>query len=219
MPVPGIDQDDDIAGWMAQRRQAVANRDRILAAGRDAWAASTATGENLQAATPDDVRALGADAQGHDAAAVARIKRGEKAILSDDTKARILFGEFRSYSGPRTMEAIINGAHALINADETYGADRGKLAGSIPPAMVIPSAEAAGFKRMQDALATAKAQRAKGTDPTSGALHFGFPTSDTRALWLKKFPIRTQVGPLHNSFPSRDVPSTTAWANTYQDEE
>jgi hypothetical protein len=108
----GIDQDaddasdgtgsdpDDVAAWMAQRQQDVANRDRNVAAGQNAWAASTASGDNLQAPNPDDVRALGADAQGQDAAAGPPIKRGDKATLSDDTRARILMNELRSYSGP-----------------------------------------------------------------------------------------------------------------------
>jgi hypothetical protein len=224
MPVPETDQNDDnnnnddggddIASWMAQRQQDVASRDQNAAAGRDAWAASTATGQNLQAATPDDVRALGADVQGQDAAVVPPIKRGDKASLSDDTRARILMNEFRSYSGPGAMQAIINGAHALINADEAFGPKRPKTA---KPAQAIPAAEAAIFQRMQEGLATAKAQRAQGIDPTNGATHFSFPTTDTRELWLGKYPIRTQVGPLHNSFTYGDVPSSTAWANTYQE--
>jgi hypothetical protein len=228
MPAYGIDQDaddvndgtsadpDDIAAWMAQRQQDVANRDQNIAAGQNAWVASTASGDNLQAQNPDDVRALGADAQGQDAAA-APIKRGDKAILPDDTKARILMREFRSYSGPGAMQAIVNGAHALMNADETYGPDRIKYAKSGQPVATIPPAEEAGFRRMQDALAVAKAQRAQGFDPTGGALHFGFQTSDTRAPWLGEFPIHTQVGPLHNSFTYGDVPSSTAWANTYRE--
>jgi len=219
MSEPWADEDQDagdIADWMAQRQQDVDNRDANMAAGRDAWAASTATGQNLQAATPDDVRALGAEAQGQDAAAAAAapIKRGDRRSLSDDAEARILMNEFRSYSGPGTMQAIVNSAHALMNGDEALGPNRPETA---KPIKTIPAAEAAMFKQVQDALAIAKAQRAQGIDPTNGAQHFGFLTDSSRGLWLGKYPIRTQVGPLHNSFTYGDVPSSTAWANTYQD--
>ena len=214
MPVPRVDQedndshDDDVTSWMAQRQQDVANRDQNIAAGRDAWAASTATGQNLTAATPADVQALGADAQGQDTAGAgaAPIKRGNSGTLSDDIGARILMNEFRSYSGPGATQAIINGAHALITADEASGLNRPITA---KPIDTIPAVEAPMFKRVQDAVAAAKAQRAQGIDPTNGATHFRFWTDDHRGPW-NGYPIRTQVGPLHNSFPFGDVPSLTA---------
>jgi hypothetical protein len=111
------------------------------------------------------------------------------------------------------MQAIINGAHALINADEMFGSKRPITA---KPVKTIPPAEAAIFKQVQDGLTTAKAQRARGIDPTNGATHFRFWGDDHRGPW-NGYPIRTQVGPLHNSFTYGDVPSTTAWANTYQE--
>lgn len=55
--------DFDIEGWMAQRR---ADVQRLLqgaeAAGRNAWAQSTRTGQNFSAPSPQDVKALGARA-------------------------------------------------------------------------------------------------------------------------------------------------------------
>jgi hypothetical protein len=228
------DQDEDgdagdVAEWMAQRQQDVANRDANTAAGQSAWAASTANGDNLQAPNPSDVAALGADAQGQDAAATAAappVKRGDKPVLSPEDRVGTLFGEFRSYSGPRAFEAMVNGAHALINADETYGADRAKFAGAIAPVRPedVPVAEMAKYREAQAALATAQAQRAHGIDPTNGALHFNVRGEASRGNWKPKgsrgpgSPIHTQVGPLRNSYTKGDTPWPYVYANTYQDE-
>jgi len=53
------DVGETIAEFMERRRREVARRAEAEAAGRGAWAASTGTGENLTAARPQDVVALG----------------------------------------------------------------------------------------------------------------------------------------------------------------
>lgn len=53
--------DDDIANWMAQRRQDVRNLgSQAEAAGRNLWAQATQAGQNLSAPNPNDIAALGA---------------------------------------------------------------------------------------------------------------------------------------------------------------
>lgn len=53
--------DDDIANWMAQRRQDVANlASQAETAGRNLWAQATQAGQNLSAPNPSDITALGA---------------------------------------------------------------------------------------------------------------------------------------------------------------
>jgi hypothetical protein len=209
---------DDIAAWMAQRQQELANRDQNIAAGQNAWAASTASGDNLTAPNPDDVRALGADAQGQDAAAaVPPVKRGDKGSLSDNHVTGSVFNETRSFSGPALQQAQINAAHVIINGDEKWGPKRANLASSASVVAHPLPGEESVYKSAQDAVAIARAQRAKGIDPTNGALHLNSRGDASRGSWNGS-PIKTQVGPLHNSYTKGDTPWPTIYANTYQEE-
>ncbi len=61
-----LDDDADIDDWMAQRNAEIQLAPDAEAAGREAWSQSTRTGENLAAAQPGDVTAVGVQALGRD---------------------------------------------------------------------------------------------------------------------------------------------------------
>jgi hypothetical protein len=64
-----LDDDTDVDDWMAQRNAELQLGPDAEAAGRDAWSESTQTGQNLAAARPGDVTAIGIRALGRDAPA------------------------------------------------------------------------------------------------------------------------------------------------------
>jgi len=66
-----LSDDLPIDDWMDSQNEAVARRDDLAAAGRDAWVASTESGANLGAARPGDVVALGDISPGNTAHAPA----------------------------------------------------------------------------------------------------------------------------------------------------
>lgn len=207
------DQDgSDIGSWMQQRQQQVDNADADYAAGQAANQASIRDGQYLAAATPDAVRVLGAQ-QRAAGAAPSPIRRGDKAILADKDYAGILFNETRSFSGPDVQTAREHLAHTLINDDETWGPKRIRYAKSAVTVAKPPPAELAAYQAAVDAVAAARAQRAKGIDPTNGALHFRFTTTPTtepfggRAL--------TRQFKVHNSYTKGDTPSDPAYVNIY----
>jgi len=134
-------------------------------------------------------------------------------MLSDDEIANVIFNETRSLSGPRIQDARVNIAHAVINGDETLGAKRPKAS---PTRAVVPPEEKAVYGSAAAAVATARAQRTQGVDPTSGALQFNFHPGSSRTPFLGN-PINTQTGPFKNSYPSKDLPSDGVYANTYDD--
>jgi hypothetical protein len=53
-------------------------------------------------------------------------------------------------------------------------------------------------------------------DPTNGATNFNFRSDDDRSNFLGTLEIQTQVGPLNNSYPTKDLPSAGIYANTYK---
>lgn len=57
------DPQNDINDWMRDRKTQLQTQQQADAAGREAWASSTRTGENLQAPQPENVRALSSQAQ------------------------------------------------------------------------------------------------------------------------------------------------------------
>jgi hypothetical protein len=56
-----VDDLDDINAWMAQRNANLALRQQAEAIGRDIWDQGTRDGQDVSAAQPSDVVALGAD--------------------------------------------------------------------------------------------------------------------------------------------------------------
>lgn len=215
-------RDDSIATWMARRQREVDDlAGPADARGRAAWAASTLSGQNLVAERPGDVRALGADESGEDAVVFLNmgdrpkkaVIRGGKAKLSDGEVAAIVFNETRSLSGPGIDEARKRIAHAVINGDETSGERRPV---SSPTKATVPPAEAGAYQAAVGAVAAARAERANGVDPTNGALHFNFRAGASQAPFMGNA-IRTQSGPFTNSYPTKDLPASGVYSNTYDD--
>jgi hypothetical protein len=54
-----------------------------------------------------------------------------------------------------------------------------------------------------------------GFDPTNGATHFNFRKNDRRGDFFGNR-IKTQTDPFNNSFPSKDLPTSDIYANTYK---
>jgi hypothetical protein len=152
---------------------------------------------------------------GAQALSPAPVSRGNKAILSDDEKAAIIFNETRSLSGSDIHTAREYLAHALSNADETWGGDRAKYAGSAPSVIPhgVPEVEGARYQSAVDAVAAAKSQRANGVDPTQGALNFNFRTP-TQSGSFQGRSVKTRIGPLDNSYPTKQLPGSGIYSNT-----
>lgn len=211
---------ESIEDFMARRAAEVSRLGgRAEDLGRAAWASTTRTGENFVAPRPIDVRTLGFQYAQRSTTTpphpqpTGRISRGEKATLSDDEIANIIFNETRSLSGQAIEDSRVNIAHAIINGDEALGAKRPKTA---PSSAVVPSTESAAYESAKAAVATARAQRARGSDPTGGARHFNFRPGSSRAPFFGN-PIRTQTGPFKNSYPTNELPEDNVYANTYDD--
>jgi hypothetical protein len=162
-------------------------------------------------------------------------KSVEQAKISDslgsvhDLGLRV-FNETQSYSdGPDSNEPLATArekmAHSIINADQKYGADRQRLAGTAsaiepsPDALRNPTVRAAYDSSMK----AAREAYLSGTDPTSGAVFSIQLPTPTRSNYVfhngrpQGVPISTQSGPYNNSYPNTRVPSRTAWLNTYWD--
>jgi hypothetical protein len=142
----------------------------------------------------------------------------------------IVFNETQSYSDrPDSNESLDVAreqiAHSVLNADQKYGADRQRLAGTasaIEPsdnALRNPAVRAAYDSSMKAARET----YLSGNDPTNGAVFFVQLPSPDRSNYVfhngrpQGVPISTQSGPYNNSYPNKRVPSRTAWLNTYWD--
>jgi hypothetical protein len=213
----GYDDDDDgsdIGSWMQQRQKDVDSADADYAAGQDAIDASIRDGRYLAAATPDAVRALGAQQRAAGGTPVPQpIRRGDKSLLSDKDIAGIIFNETRSFSGPDIQKAREHVAHAIMNADETWGPVRSTYAKTASAAANPPKVEQPAYQSAMDAVAAACAQRAKGIDPTNGAVFFRFPITPTLDPFQKR-PIQTHIK-VRNSYTKGDVPGDPAYVNTY----
>jgi hypothetical protein len=130
--------------------------------------------------------------------------------LTDDQMANIVFNETRSLSGEKIAEARKNVAHSIINAQAVVGT-RPKTG---PTVAHVPKQESDIYAACVTAVADAREDRKNKLDPTSGATNFNFRKND----WKGDFyglPIKTQVGPLDNSYPTTDLPASNIYANTY----
>jgi hypothetical protein len=130
--------------------------------------------------------------------------------LSDSQIANIIFNETRSLSGATIQRARTNIAHTIINADSA-GGSRPRTA---PAVASVPSTEAAVHARCVHAVQLARQEKLQGIDPTNGARNFNFRANASRADFYN-LPLQTQVGPLNNSFPTRDLPASGIYANPY----
>jgi hypothetical protein len=140
----------------------------------------------------------------------------------------IVFGETQSYSDrPDSNEPIEMAreklAHAVINGDEQWGADRQQHASTALP--IEPSEKAlrnpAVRAAYESSMKAAREAYLSGTDPTNGAVYLNqrgdggrynrvVPGGDPRGERLS-----TQSGPYNNSYTGGKVHSGTAWLNTY----
>jgi len=140
-----------------------------------------------------------------------------------------VFGETRSLRDrPGSNESIAVArqkvAHVIINgAEEAHrgGHKPPKVHAPVEPNNLHPEERPAFDSSMQ----AAREAYLSGEDPTHGATHFSIETTPRRANKVydkKKMPegvaLSTQSGPYFNSYLKRDVPSHTAWLNTYHSE-
>ena len=130
--------------------------------------------------------------------------------LTDAQIANVIFNETRSLSGADIQRARTNIAHTIINADNSSHARprTGSTAASLPPA------ERATYAQCLQAVQSAREERSRGVDPTNGARNFNFRANQSRSRFFN-LPLQTQVGPLNNTYPTRDLPATGIYANTY----
>jgi RHS repeat-associated protein len=136
--------------------------------------------------------------------------------LSTTEIGNIIFNETRSLSGENIQTARENIAHAIINAEERWGENRNRYAGTAPTRVDARAqqADSTQYESSQQAARSAVAIHAT-SDPTNGAVFFNFRSNDSRSDF-QNAEIQTQVGPLANSYPTSDVPATGIYANTYR---
>ena len=127
----------------------------------------------------------------------------------------IVFNETRSLSGSEIEDARRYIAHSIFNADDAYGENRDRLAGTAPATIgEIPRTEQTTYDACQMATQNAYDERNRGIDPIGGATHFNFRNNDSTApFW--GMPVHTQVGPLNNSYPTNVLNASGIFANTY----
>lgn len=130
--------------------------------------------------------------------------------LTDKEIANIIFNETRSLSGAKVVDARKNIAHSIWNAQANSGG-RPKTG---PTSAKVPKQEGDAYDQCTNAVVAARLDRAKGVDPTSGATNFNFRKNDWRGDFYG-LPIKTQTGPLNNSYPTADLPAANIYANTY----
>lgn len=131
-------------------------------------------------------------------------------MLTTTQIANIIFNETQSLSGPGIEQARINIALTLLNA-ESQGKARPMTA---PDSATVPPVEKAIYADCLKAAQQAVADRKKGADPTKGATHFNFRSNSSPNPFFG-FPLRTQMGPLRNSYPTPALPASGVYANTY----
>jgi hypothetical protein len=129
----------------------------------------------------------------------------------------IIFNETRSLSGENIQEARENVAHTVINAREKWGTNVNTHARSASSIVTdtAKKTDSQQYNDSQTAAVNAVLNHAIGRDPTGGAEHFNFrPNSSTDDFYGAN--IRTQVGPLNNSYPTTGLPAQGIYANTYR---
>lgn len=130
--------------------------------------------------------------------------------LTDGQIANIVFNETRSLSGSGIQEARINIVHSIINAL----ANVRQRPRTGPTVAHVPQQESAVYDDCVAAVTSARANRQANIDPTSGATNFNFRRNNLRGDFFG-LAIKTQVGPLDNSYPTTALPATNIYANTY----
>jgi hypothetical protein len=131
--------------------------------------------------------------------------------LTDTEIQSIVFNETRSLSGATIAQARENIANAIIDGDNhpPRPASAPTTVGPIPPA------EQNTYDSCSVAVANARQDQAANSDPTSGATHFNFRSNNSQGAF-QGHALKTQCGPLNNSFSTDDLPATGIFANTYE---
>ena len=130
--------------------------------------------------------------------------------LTDSEIANIIFNETRSLSGGSISEARKNIAHSIINAQ----AATGKRPKTGPTVAHIPKQESTTYELCVAAVSSARDERKIKIDSTSGATNFNFRKNNWKGDFFG-FKIKSQIGPLDNSYPSDALPASNIYANTY----
>lgn len=142
------------------------------------------------------------------------IQRGTNGTLSGREMRNIVFRETRSLSGDAVNVARRNIAHAVMNGDEESGAGRPITA---PTTAANPApGERTAYEASGRMVLRAHAERSLGHDPTRGATHFNMRSTDSTANF-QGARITTQSGPLDNSYPTRVLPESGIYVNTYRE--
>lgn len=131
-------------------------------------------------------------------------------MLTTTQIANIIFNETQSLSGPGIEQARTNIAMTILNA-ERQGRPRPMTA---PDTATVPIVEKGIYADCLKAAQKAVADHKKGTDPTKGATHFNFRSNAATSPFFG-FALRTQIGPLRNSYPTPALPASGIYANTY----
>lgn len=145
------------------------------------------------------------------------VKYGDKAILSDDQIANIIFNETRSFSGEQLDEARLAMANAIVNADEIYGESRMSIRRTAPDSITqqISQGEQAILNHIQNTLIPkVREERRNGIDRSNGHLPFGFRDIKNFSGGYKMMmdmarsidgviPVES-FGPFNNSHPDAD---------------
>ena len=143
----------------------------------------------------------------------------------------IVFNERQSFSDrPDSNEPITIArqkmAHSIINADQKFGAARRRHARTALP--IEPSENSlrnpAVRTAYESSMTAAREAYLSGSDPTNSAVFLNQRKDASRANRImsednpRGVPLSTQSGPYINSYPNEQVPSRTAWLNTYYGE-
>lgn len=103
-------------------------------------------------------------------------------------------------------------AHAIINGDNAKGDNRPITA---PDKVSAATQQTQSYKDTKADVQCACQDAAKGVDPTNGAQNFNLRPNDSTKPF-QGADIQTQSGPFRNSFPSKDLPKTGIYVNTYK---
>jgi hypothetical protein len=145
------------------------------------------------------------------------LKNHLKIDLNVEQIGNIVFNETRSLSGENIESARENVAHVVINGEETWGANRNKYANTASTVVTdaAKQADSQQYNDSQAAAINAVLNHITSGDPTNGAEHFNFRRNDSTGNF-QGASIRTQIGPLNNSYPTTTLPATGIYANTYK---
>jgi len=134
--------------------------------------------------------------------------------LSVTQVTNIVVNETQSLHGSdvKLSDAHQSVAHAIINGDNAKGANRPSTASDkVSPA----NQQTQAYKDTKADVQCACQEAAKGVDPTNGSQNFNLRPNDSTTPF-QGADIQTQSGPFTNSFPSKDLPATGIYVNTYK---